>query len=93
MQEVRSYPEILTLTVRAWCSLERRIFQAAWLACGYFSQSHMSRYNDEGADISNLTAENAGKELSDMFDVCGRHPWSCQRCTRYEWQIQDGWVF
>eukprot|EP00438_Fugacium_kawagutii_P000076 Skav218690 [mRNA] locus=scaffold1346:8132:10149:+ [translate_table: standard] len=74
MQEVRGYPEILLLTLRAWHSLERRIFQAAWLACGYFSQSHMSRYNDEGADISNLTLETAGKELSDMFDVCGRAP-------------------
>lgn len=84
--EVRSYHEILLLTLKAWESLERRIFANAWLVCGYFNEDHMKHFadrNDEGSDITDA------KEDIDTFGCCGKGPWTPQRCTFYEWQVKD----
>ena len=94
LQEVRGYTDILNMTLAAWESLERRIFQAAWISCGYFDSNHMLRFDssEEGLNVKDLTQKKAETELSDIFSVCG-DSWTPQRCTRFEWQLKDKFGF
>ncbi len=79
------------MTQRAWESLERSVFQAAWVACGYFDYGHMAKF-DKQVDANELNMDMAKEKLADVFTVCGKGPFTPQRCTRYEWQLQDmGW--
>ena len=90
-QEVRSYKEVLDLTLRAWRNLDRGVFQAAWVACGYFDYAHMAQFDDK-LDVTAHTQSTAANVLADAFSCCGRGHWSPQRCTKYEWQLQDRYV-
>ena len=46
-QEVLPWVEIVKMTYKAWTRMDRRIFQSAWLLCGYFSEEHMSRWQGD----------------------------------------------
>jgi len=80
--------EVIEMTVKAWASLERSVFQAAWVACGYFTYADLAKFDKE-VDPSMLNFDQAKEEVSDVFTVCGKGPFTPQRCTRYEWQLQD----
>ena len=75
---------VVNLTLGAWESMPRRVFSSAWLVCGYFDQSHFQNFL--GAEV--LTIEEAKSLLCDSFAEYGLAS-TPQRCTRYEWQIQD----
>lgn len=82
--EVRSHTEVLELTVTAWQSLERSIFTAAWISCGYVDVAHMDLL---APGDTRRIIEEAQTTLSDLFTPFGKN-WTPQRCMCYEWQIQ-----
>eukprot|EP00438_Fugacium_kawagutii_P017349 Skav229819 [mRNA] locus=scaffold567:437535:446872:- [translate_table: standard] len=71
--------------------MERSIFQAAWLVCGYFPKEHFSIY-DTSLNPADMDVKKCEEKLSDAFAICGKGPWSPQRCTVYEWQLQEATV-
>ena len=83
--EVKSYRDILELTLKAWKSLDYNTLAAAWVSCGYMDYRHMDAYN---AASARELVQDAQTQLSDLFSPLGRD-WSPQRCLSYEWQIQD----
>lgn len=87
-QQVKAYKDVMSLTLAAWQSLERSIFQAAWLVCGFFPQEHFAMF-DSNLDLAEMGEDRCKEKLQDAFTVCGKGPWSPQRCTCYEWQLQD----
>lgn len=88
MVEVKSCEEVIDLTLAAWENMSNRVFQAAWVTCGYFDWEHMSFFDQTGQVRPDWKLEEAQQELSDLFGCCGTH-FSPQRCVRYEWQIQE----
>lgn len=83
--EVKSHKEVLELTLQAWQSLQRSVFSAAWISCGYVDDAHMDLHAPGSA---RRVIEEAQTSLSDLFSPYGKC-WSPQRCMCYEWQIQD----
>lgn len=87
--KVKSTLEILELTLKAWQSLPRSVFAAAWISCGYVSAEDMAVFDPNGSEpLQKMTIEEANAFLSDMFSEYGKH-WTPQRCTTYEWQVED----
>lgn len=90
LTQVRSLPEILEQTKLAWLSLDRKVFEAAWLTCGYFSIDYFKQFRTLQTDgISTM------EEVADCIDpaqvLAGGHilrP-TPQFCQVFEWQIQD----
>lgn len=80
--EAPRWMEIVQLSYDAWCQMDQRIFKAAWIACGYMRWEDMP---SEAADVP-LTLEDA-RQVLDVFGKLGGG--SPQRCTCYEWQIQE----
>lgn len=87
--QVRSYIDLLKLTLAAWETMDRAVFQAAWVSCGYFDYNHMKKF-DKTIKATELDLSHARATLDDAFSICGKGPFSPQRCTRFEWQWQDG---
>ena len=90
LAQVRTISEILEQTKFAWLSLERKVFEAAWLTCGYFSIDHFKQFRNLQTDgISTM------EEVADCVDpaqvLAGGHilrP-TPQFCQVFEWQVQD----
>ena len=82
---VKSHAEILALTLDAWRSMEKKVFISAWITCGYINIDEMNLHARGDAQV---VVEEAQNTLSDMFTPFGKQ-WSPQRCTAYEWQVQD----
>lgn len=82
--------EILEQTKFAWLSLDRKVFEAAWLTCGYFSIDYFKQFRQLQTDgVSTM------EEVADCVDpaqvLAGGHilrP-TPQFCQVFEWQIQD----
>ncbi|CAK9116427.1 unnamed protein product [Durusdinium trenchii] len=83
---VRSWGEILQLTLDAWNSLDPKVHQAAWLACGYMDPDHFRQFTS--GDFTPLEMKEVKATLSDAFGDMGFSS-SPQRCTQLEWQVQE----
>ncbi len=84
VKAVKSWPEIIDLTLESWKALPRRIFVSAWLLCGYFDEQHFRDF--VGAD--SVTLAEAQATLHEDFGEFGLKG-TPQRCTAFEWQVQD----
>ena len=73
---------IVELSFEGWCQLDRKIFQSAWIACGYMEWKDMPH----GTQDPPITMEDA-RQVLDVFGKLGTG--TPQWCTVYEWQIQD----
>lgn len=86
VREVKSWLEIVHISLEAWRQLDRRIFQSAWMLCGYFGEDHMAKF--QGEDVATvLTFADATKLLSAVGPLKGFQG-TPQRCVAFEWQIQ-----
>ncbi|CAJ1437547.1 unnamed protein product [Effrenium voratum] len=85
---VKGWSEVVDMTLEAWNSLERKVFQSAWLLCGLFDWPHMQRFAiNENTPV--ITLDHAQALLHDEFAKYGLAS-TPQRCTTFEWQIQEG---
>lgn len=73
--------DIVKISYQAWIELEPRIFQAAWISCGYVQWNEFPNPVDIPVEI-----EDARKALDVFGNLGGGTP---QRCRVFEWQIQD----
>lgn len=69
--------------------MERAIFAAAWVSCGYVDTQHMDLH---APGRIQQVVEEAQETLSNLFTPYGKS-WSPQRCMAYEWQIEDQRVY
>lgn len=76
-----AWMDIVDLSYQAWCKMEKRVFQAAWISCGYKTWADFAATTEASPEI---TVEDA-RLILDVFGKLGGTP---QRCTMYEWQIQ-----
>lgn len=81
---VKSWPEVIDLTLESWKSLPRNVFVSAWLLCGFFDEEHFRQF--VGAD--SVTLAEAKATLHEDFGEFGLQG-TPQRCTAFEWQVQD----
>lgn len=94
--KVKPWADVIKLTWDAWCAMEPRVFEAAWLTTGLVPNDHFSRLNpanglSESSGHVNLSLEEAKDVLSDIFIEMG-YGHTPQRCTQFEWQLED-WPF
>ena len=73
---------MVKISYEAWVQLEPKVFQAAWISCGYMTWDDMPS-NPTQAPI---TLEDA-REVLDVFGKLGGG--SPRRCTCFEWQMKD----
>ncbi|CAK9114704.1 Uncharacterized protein (Fragment), partial [Durusdinium trenchii] len=83
VREVKSWLSVVNLSLDAWRQLDQKVFQSAWLLCGYFGEEHFAKY--QGSGVSSVTFDDAMKILSSPFGPLKGTP---QRCTVFEWQVQ-----
>jgi hypothetical protein len=74
---------IIENSYKAWIKMERKIFQSSWIACGYRDWSEMTTGDTNEPPV---TLEDA-RQLLDVWGNLGQG--TPQRCTCYEWQLQD----
>jgi len=83
--QVPHWKDIIQISFHAWMSLGRRVFQSAWIACGY------ATWDDMPKDVSeNPISVQDARQVLDVFGKLGGG--SPQRCTCFEWQIKDPWL-
>lgn len=85
--KVRPWAEVVQLTYDAWCSLDKKVFEAALLSCGYVDNDHFASFQPLGGH-HNISVDEAKAVLSDIFSELG-FGYSVQRCTQLEWQMED----
>ena len=78
--------EIAKISLEAWKQLDRAVFQAAWVICGYTTVEELSVYDGQLAAVG-MDAEVAQQTLSDLFSKYGKH-FTPQLCTAMEWQVK-----
>lgn len=88
VREVKSWLSVVNLSLDAWRQLDQKVFQSAWLLCGYFGEEHFAKY--QGSGVSSVTFDDAMKILSSPFGPLKGTP---QRCTVFEWQVQACCLF
>ena len=81
---VGDWGSVIALTHEAWMSLERKIFQSAWVVTGYVDGESMVG-TDHGPPIPSLNE--AQGLLHNAFQEYGMAN-TPQRCTCFEWQIE-----
>ena len=77
-----NWMSIVELSYNSWWQLDRKIFQSAWIACGYMQWDDMPHETKDPP----ITMEDA-RQVLDVFGKLGTG--TPQWCTVYEWQIQD----
>lgn len=82
---VKSYTEILQITLRAWQTLPTSLFQSAWIVCGYVSQDH---FENLGGKCFQLSEAQGLLDPTGLFRSCGLRG-TPERCQLYEWQVQE----
>ena len=87
---VKSYPEILGITLEAWQELPLKVHQSAWIVTGYFSPQHF----DEALGVQDVGLVGSPEEAKHILDPCSvldgcKIAPTPQFCSRFEWQIQD----
>lgn len=80
--EAPDWMSIVEISYRAWTSLPPRVFQAAWISCGYVTSEDLPIHQTEPP----ISMEDARQVLDVFGKLGGGTP---QRCTCFEWQIQD----
>ena len=80
--EAAKWLDVVQLSFDAWVSLEPKIFQSAWISCGYMSA--------EDFPPNPAAPPPSIQDAREALDVFGRLGGGTpQRCTRFEWQIKD----
>ena len=80
-REVANWLSVAEMSYKAWTSLERKVFQSAWIVCGYVDSL-------VGTEHMELPSMKEAQELfNDLFKDYGVAS-TPQRCTSFEWQIQ-----
>ncbi|CAL1164996.1 unnamed protein product [Cladocopium goreaui] len=80
--EAAKWLGVVQLSFDAWVSLEPKIFQSAWISCGYMSA--------EDFPPNPAAPPPSIQDAREALDVFGRLGGGTpQRCTRFEWQIKD----
>ena len=87
-RDVCDWEGVVKLSYQAWCLLDRRVFQAAWVVCGYVDQASMVA---SGHPIELPSLNEAQNLLDEQFKQYGLAN-TPQRCTCFEWQLQAGGV-
>ena len=82
--EARPLIEIVDLTLSAWEALDRKVFQSAWIICGYTTQDELAVFDGQARGLDRAAAHSA---LSDAFTKYSRF-FVPQYCTTMEWQIK-----
>ena len=80
-RSVPDWSKIVEISYDAWTSLPAKVFQASWIACGY------TKWEDypENPQETPITIE----DCREVLDVFGGLQGTPQRCTCFEWQIED----
>ena len=78
---VPAWMQIVELSLEAWKQLDRKVFKAAWVACGYFAWEDMPMEENEVPICLEDT-----RVVLDVFGKLGGTP---QRCMCFEWQMKD----
>eukprot|EP00435_Cladocopium_sp_Y103_P033811 s1426_g8.t1 len=83
---VRPAVEIAQMSVDCWFALDRKVFESAWLVCGYFSVQHFESFRGNMAGVDSLEE---AVHVVDPADVLGGSSLchTPQYCSKYEWQI------
>lgn len=86
---VADFVEIMNISVEAWESIDARTFQASWLVCGYFDETHFAQ-----VPHSQVASVKTVEEAKHVLDPSGLLDGTSiiatpQYCTTFEWRIQD----
>ena len=85
-QRTRDTIDIIRLSLKAWQELDRRVFQAAWMICGYTSTEELSQFDSQLVNNA-MDLSAAQSTLHDMFSKYSKE-FVPQLCTAMEWQIK-----
>ena len=87
---VKPLPEILALTKEAWDAVDTKVFQSAWIICGYVSSNH---FDSVATDV--VQTVDAAKAILDPCGVLSGTSLEAtpQFCQVYDWQIEDPETF
>lgn len=83
--KVKGYSEILTATLTCWKELPVRLFQSAWVVCGYVGEDH---FRGLGGNTFTLSEAQNVLDPTGIFRSYGLQG-TPQRCQTFEWQLEE----
>lgn len=83
------YGQIIHLTADAWFEVGDRVFQSAWVVCGYFNPYHFAHIS--GLSVAPIESVGIAKHLLEPSGVLEGTTLvgTPQFCKTYEWRIED----